>query len=95
MSILIQGIQIQYNVSRLEEYCDVNGIQEANLHLKQLLQATKLLTLNKSSSQDMDILFDVCFLLNPTQIKRLLSSYYASDFDSPVKLFNFRFPQIY
>ena len=27
---------------------------------------------------------DRCFLLNPTQIKKLLSLYYAADFDSPL-----------
>ena len=78
------GVQIQYNVSRLEEWCTSHGIAEATLHLQQLLQAAKLLTLNKSSPQDIETIFDVCFLLNPTQIKKLLSLYYAADFDSPV-----------
>lgn len=79
-----RGVQIQYNVSRLEEWCTGHGIAEATLHLQQLLQAAKLLTLNKTSASDIEIIFDVCFLLNPTQIKKLLSLYYAADFDSPV-----------
>ena len=79
-----RGVQIQYNVSRLEEWCTSHGIAEATLHLQQLLQAAKLLTLNKTSPQDIETIFDVCFLLNPTQIKKLLSLYYAADFDSPV-----------
>ncbi|KAJ3023781.1 UNVERIFIED_CONTAM: Myosin type-2 heavy chain 1 [Siphonaria sp. JEL0065] len=79
-----RGVQIQYNVSRLEEWCTTHGIAEATLHLQQLLQAAKLLTLNKTSSQDIETIFDVCFLLNPTQIKKLLSLYYAADFDSPL-----------
>ncbi|KAJ3334825.1 Myosin type-2 heavy chain 1, partial [Kappamyces sp. JEL0680] len=78
------GVQIQYNVSRLEEWCTGHGIAEATLHLQQLLQAAKLLTLNKTSASDIEIIFDVCFLLNPTQIKKLLSLYYAADFDSPL-----------
>ena len=81
-----RGVQIQYNVSRLEEWCSGHGIPEATLHLQQLLQASKLLTLNKVSASDIEIIFDVCFLLNPTQIKKLLSLYYAADFDSPVFL---------
>ncbi|KAI8803826.1 P-loop containing nucleoside triphosphate hydrolase protein [Cladochytrium replicatum] len=79
-----RGVQIQYNVSRLEEWCTSHGIAEATLHLQQLLQAAKLLTLNKTSPQDIETIFDVCFLLNPTQIKKLLSLYYAADFDSPL-----------
>jgi myosin V len=79
------GVQIQYNVSRLEEWCTGTGIAEATLHLQQLLQAAKLLTLNKSSPQDIETIFDVCFLLNPSQIKKLLSLYFAADFDSPVR----------
>ncbi|KAI8921479.1 P-loop containing nucleoside triphosphate hydrolase protein [Entophlyctis helioformis] len=79
-----RGVQIQYNVSRLEEWCSGHGIPEATLHLQQLLQAAKLLTLNKTSPQDIDTIFDVCFLLNNSQIKKLLSLYYAADFDSPL-----------
>ncbi|KAJ3218341.1 Myosin type-2 heavy chain 1 [Dinochytrium kinnereticum] len=79
-----RGVQIQYNVSRLEEWCTSHYIAEATLHLQQLLQAAKLLTLNKTSPQDIETIFDVCFLLNPTQIKKLLSLYYAADFDSPL-----------
>ncbi|KAJ3357277.1 Myosin type-2 heavy chain 1 [Entophlyctis luteolus] len=79
-----RGVQIQYNVSRLEEWCTTHGIAEATLHLQQLLQAAKLLTLNKTSPQDIETIFDVCFLLNTTQIKKLLSLYYAADFDSPL-----------
>ncbi|KAI8847709.1 P-loop containing nucleoside triphosphate hydrolase protein [Chytridium lagenaria] len=79
-----RGVQIQYNVSRLEEWCTSHGIAEATLHLQQLLQAAKLLTLNKTSPQDIETIFDVCFLLNPAQIKKLLSLYYAADFDSPL-----------
>ncbi|KAJ1559801.1 Myosin type-2 heavy chain 1, partial [Cladochytrium tenue] len=79
-----RGVQIQYNVSRLEEWCASHGVGEATLHLQQLLQAGKLLTLNKTSPQDLETVFDVCFLLNATQVKKLLSLYYAADFDSPL-----------
>ncbi|KAJ3117103.1 Myosin type-2 heavy chain 1 [Phlyctochytrium bullatum] len=56
-----RGVQIQYNVSRLEEWCTSHGIAEgkATLHLQQLLQAAKLLTLNKTSPQDIETIFDV------------------------------------
>lgn len=77
-------MQIQYNVSRLEEWCMSHGIAEASMYLQQTLQAAKLLTLNKTSKQDVETMFDVCYLLNPLQIKKLLSLYYAADFDSPL-----------
>ncbi len=62
----------------------INEIHLATLHLQQLLQAAKLLTLNKGSPQDIETIFDVCFLLNLTQIKKLLSVYHTADFDSPL-----------
>lgn len=79
-----RGVQIQFNVSRIEEWCLGNGITEATLHLQQLLQAGKLLTLNKTTQSDMETIYDVCFLLNHSQINKILMLYYASDFDSPV-----------
>jgi myosin-5 len=58
------------------------------LHLQQLLQAAKVLTLNKTSPGEIETIFDVCFLLNPSQIKKLLTVYHAADFDSPVKSYS-------
>jgi len=79
-----RGMQIQYNLSRLEEWCDEHQISEGALHLERLVQAAKLLQLNKTSFHDIEIIFKVCFLLNPTQIKKLLSLYYPIDFENPV-----------
>ena len=79
-----RGVQIQYNVSRLEEWCTGNGVEEAAIHLQQLSQACKLLTMNKNTPSDIEQIVDACYLLNATQIKKLLSIYYASDFDAPV-----------
>lgn len=79
-----RGVQIQFNVTRLEEWCNNHSISEATLHLKQIQQAAKLLTLNKTSPQDIDTIVDACFLLNSAQIKKILSLYHAGDFDSPL-----------
>lgn len=79
-----RGVQIQYNVSRLDDWCLSHGVAEASMHLQQLLQAAKLLTLGKSTAIDIEMIYDVCFLLNATQIKKLLTIYYADDFDAPV-----------
>jgi myosin-5 len=32
----------------------------------------------------METIFDVCFLLNTSQIKKILSLYHQADFDSPL-----------
>ena len=77
-------MQILHNVSRLEDWCTSHGISEANLHLQQLHQASKLLKLGKESEDDIEAIFDVCFLLNATQVRKLLSMYQANDLDSPV-----------
>jgi myosin-5 len=68
----------------VEEWCTGNGLTDACVHLQPLLQASKLLTLNKTSPSDIENIVDVCYLLNPTQIKKMLTIYYAADFDSPV-----------
>lgn len=77
-------MQIQYNTTRIEEWCNKNEIAEAALHLEPLMQAAKLLQLNKTSVEDVDIMFDVCFLLTPSQIKKLLTLYHVSEFENPI-----------
>ncbi|KAI9009129.1 P-loop containing nucleoside triphosphate hydrolase protein [Hyaloraphidium curvatum] len=79
-----RGMQIQYNGTKLQEWIVEHEVPEATVHLEPLMQATKLLQLNKSSAQDLDTIFEVCFLLNAYQIRRLLSLYHATDFDTPV-----------
>ncbi|KAI9209768.1 P-loop containing nucleoside triphosphate hydrolase protein [Polychytrium aggregatum] len=79
-----RGVQIQYNISRLEEWCTGQNIPEAAKYLQHILQAAKLLTLNKSSAKDIEAILENCPDLNATQIKKLLSLYYAADFDSPL-----------
>lgn len=70
-----RGMQIQYNVTRIEEWCIQSEIGEAALHLEPLMQAAKLLQLNKTSVEDVEIMFDVCFLLSPGQIRKVLSMF--------------------
>ncbi len=78
-------MQIQYNVTRIDEWCTENDVEEASLHMEPLMQAAKLLQMEKRNSDDLDIINDVCFLLNPLQIKKLLQMYYVGEFgDYPV-----------
>lgn len=79
-----RGMQIQYNATCIEEWCMAHEIGEAALHLEPLMQATKLLQLNKKSAEDIELMTDVCFLLTPTQMKRFLVMYQPAEFESPV-----------
>ena len=40
-------MQIQYNITRIEEWCKSHDMQEGTLQLESLMQATKLLQLKK------------------------------------------------
>ncbi|KAJ3207682.1 Myosin type-2 heavy chain 1 [Entophlyctis luteolus] len=79
-----RGMQLQHNVRRLEDWCAAQQIPEAAAHLQHLNQAAGLLVLMKTPPTDADVIFRQCNLLNATQIKKLLSIFYATDFDSPL-----------
>lgn len=79
-----RGIQIQYNLTRIEEWCKAHDISEGTIHLERLMQAVKLLQLQKTTVQDIDTMFDVCHLLNPSQIKKLITIYAVSDYENPI-----------
>ncbi|KAJ2403044.1 Myosin type-2 heavy chain 1 [Coemansia sp. RSA 2559] len=79
-----RGMQIQYNLTRIEEWCKTHSVADATRNLDRLLQLVKLLQLQKATEQDIDIMFEVCDLLNPAQIKKLLSIYAVSDYENPI-----------
>lgn len=43
-------MQIQYNITRIEEWCKSHNMPEGTLQLEHLTQATKLLQLKKASN---------------------------------------------
>lgn len=43
------AMQIQYNITRIEEWCKSHDMPEGTLQLEHLMQATKLLQLKKLS----------------------------------------------
>jgi myosin-5 len=72
---------------------------EGLLQLEHLMQATKLLQLKKVSLAlhadqaeltfqatlgDIEILFDVCWILSPSQIQKLISQYHNADYEAPI-----------
>ncbi|KAF8892706.1 myosin 5 [Infundibulicybe gibba] len=79
-----RAMQIQYNITRIEEWCKSHDMPEGTLQLEHLMQATKLLQLKKSTASDIEIIYDVCWMLSPMQIQRMCTNYYIADYESPL-----------
>lgn len=81
----ILAMQIQYNITRIEEWCKSHDIPEGALQLEHLMQTTKLLQFKKATLEDIENIYDVCWILSPTQIQKLISQYYTADYENPIK----------
>ncbi|TFK55318.1 hypothetical protein OE88DRAFT_1694770 [Heliocybe sulcata] len=79
-----RAMQIQYNITRIEEWCKSHDMPEGTLQLEHLMQATKLLQLKKSTQADIEIIYDVCWMLSPMQIQRMCTNYYVADYENPI-----------
>ncbi|KAI8142414.1 P-loop containing nucleoside triphosphate hydrolase protein [Fennellomyces sp. T-0311] len=80
-----RAMQIQYNITRIEEWCKSHDIPEGTLQLEHLMQATKLLQFKKASLEDIENIYDVCWILSPTQIQKLISQYQTADYENPLR----------
>jgi myosin-5 len=47
-------------------------------------QATKLLQLKKATLNDIEIIQDICWMLSPNQIQKLLNQYLVADYEQPI-----------
>ncbi|KIK83700.1 hypothetical protein PAXRUDRAFT_832035 [Paxillus rubicundulus Ve08.2h10] len=79
-----RAMQIQYNITRIEEWCKSHDMPEGTLHLEHLIQAIKLLQLKKATSADIEIIYDVCWMLSPMQIQRMCTNYYVAEYENPI-----------
>lgn len=79
-----RGLQINYNITRIEEWCKSHGMPEGTLQLEHLMQATKLLQLKKATLNDIEIIQDICWMLSPNQIQKLLNQYLVADYEQPI-----------
>ena len=79
-----RGLQLNYNVTRLEEWCKGHEIQEASGYLCHLFQAAKLLQIKKNTQDDIEIIYEICYALKPIQIQKLISQYYVADYETPI-----------
>jgi myosin heavy subunit len=51
-------MQIQYNITRIEEWCKSHDMPDGTLQLEPLMQATKLLQLKKATTADLEVAYD-------------------------------------
>lgn len=79
-----RGLQLNYNVTRLEEWCKGHDINEGSVYLCHLLQAAKLLQLRKNTMEDIEIIYEICYSLKPTQTQKLISQYYVAEYETPI-----------
>lgn len=79
-----RGLQINYNITRIEEWCKSHDMPEGTLQLEHLMQATKLLQLKKATLNDIEIIQDICWMLSPQQIQKLLNQYLVADYEQPI-----------
>lgn len=75
------AMQIQYNTTQLEEWCKTHNVAEAANKLEHVVQATKVLQLKKVTMEDVQIIREVCWTLNPTQVQKLIQSYSIADYE--------------
>ncbi|CEG63412.1 Putative YOR326Wp-like protein (Fragment) [Rhizopus microsporus] len=80
-----RAMQIQYNITRIEEWCKSHDIPEGALQLEHLMQTTKLLQFKKATLEDIENIYEVCWILTPTQIQKLISQYHIADYENPIK----------
>ncbi|CCE65834.1 hypothetical protein TPHA_0N00540 [Tetrapisispora phaffii CBS 4417] len=79
-----RGLQLNYNVTRLEEWCKTHHIPEGAQCLVHLIQTSKLLQLRKQNIADIKILCEICADLKPIQLQKLMSLYSTADYEQPI-----------
>lgn len=79
-----RGLQINYNITRIEEWCQSHEMPEGTIQLEHLMQATKLMQVKKGTLADIEIIYDICWMLTPSQISKLINQYHALDYEQPM-----------
>lgn len=79
-----RGLQINYNITRIEEWCKAHDVAEGVLKLEHIMQSVKLLQLKKSTLEDIDIIYDICWTLTPAQVQKLINQYLVADYEPPI-----------
>ncbi|KAK2542373.1 unconventional myosin-Vb-like protein, partial [Columba guinea] len=72
-----RGIQLRYNISQLEQWLRVQGLQQSGAQqvLEPLVQAAQLLQVKKVTKEDAGALCSLCTVLSPQQVVKILRAY--------------------
>lgn len=81
-----RGLQLNYNVTRLEEWCKTHYIPEGAECLQHLVQTSKLLQLRKQDLDDIKLLWEICTSLKPAQMQKLMTQYAVADYEAPISV---------
>ncbi|GAV48760.1 hypothetical protein ZYGR_0N01650 [Zygosaccharomyces rouxii] len=81
-----RGLQLNYNVTRLEEWCKTHYIPEGAECLQHLVQTSKLLQLRKQDLDDIKLLCEICTALKPAQMQKLMTQYAVADYEAPISV---------
>ncbi|CAD1781872.1 similar to Saccharomyces cerevisiae YAL029C MYO4 One of two type V myosin motors (along with MYO2) involved in actin- based transport of cargos [Maudiozyma barnettii] len=79
-----RGLQLNYNITRLEEWCKSHELPDGADCLKHLIQTSKLLQLRKYTIEDINILRGICSDLSPAQLQKLITQSHVADYESPI-----------
>ncbi|KAG0174050.1 Myosin type-2 heavy chain 1 [Apophysomyces sp. BC1034] len=79
-----RAMQIQYNIKRLEDWCKTHEMSEATMQLEHTMQATRILQIKKATVADINTAFDMCWILTPVQIQKLIQNYQVADYENPI-----------
>merc|ERR1711871_1033796 len=55
-----KGMQVRYNLTKLEEWARDNDVDDINNVLVQAIQITQLLQVNKNTLADVDLIYETC-----------------------------------
>ncbi|KAK2542027.1 unconventional myosin-Vb-like protein [Columba livia] len=71
------GIQLRYNISQLEQWLRVQGLQQSGAQqvLEPLVQAAQLLQVKKVTKEDAGAICSLCTVLSPQQVVKILRAY--------------------
>eukprot|EP00039_Didymoeca_costata_P008449 m.112324 g.112324 ORF g.112324 m.112324 type:complete len:547 (+) comp14087_c0_seq1:3714-5354(+) len=79
-----KGMQVRYNLTKLEEWARDNGFEAIKIYLIESIQISQLLQVNKSSTDDIGLIEKTCSQLNSLQIQKILTMYSPTDSEDRV-----------
>lgn len=79
-----RGLQLNYNITRLEEWCKSHELPDGADCLKHMIQTSKLLQLRKYTIEDINILRGICSDLSSAQLQKLITQSHVADYESPI-----------